>query len=52
MENYVIVTDKTGGRIVNENGLTLIQNVAGNLVSIFSEIIFNQLLFYLTRLVD
>lgn len=30
MENYVIVTDKTTEKIVNKNGLTLIQNVAGN----------------------
>jgi len=35
MENYVIVTDEVGGRIINENGLTLIQNVTGNLFSIF-----------------
>jgi len=35
MENYVIVTDEAGGRIINENGLTLIQNVTGNLFSIF-----------------
>jgi len=40
MENYVIVTDEAGRRIINEriineNGLTLIQNVTGNLFSIF-----------------
>ncbi|XP_025989172.2 uncharacterized protein LOC113003548 isoform X2 [Solenopsis invicta] len=28
MEKYVIVTDEIGGRILNENGLTLLQNVA------------------------
>lgn len=35
MENYVIVTDETGERIINKNGLTLVQNIAGNLFSIF-----------------
>lgn len=35
MKNYIIITDETGARITNENGLTLIQNVAGNSFSIF-----------------
>jgi len=35
MENYIIVTDEAGERIMNENGLTLVQNVTGNLFSIF-----------------
>ena len=35
MESYIFVTDEEGERIVNENGLTLLQNITGKLSFIF-----------------